>query len=558
MKRSFQIAFPLVFALALVLAVAAAADAAITDPVRVDSGMLSGTTGSSPDVRVYKGIPFAAPPIGPLRWKAPQPVTPWDDIRKADAFGPRCMQGGGGGGRGAGRQAGTGRQGAARQGGARQGAPVDAAQPPAAAQQPTSEDCLYLNIWTTAASSSERRPVIVWSYGGAYSGGAGSLPQYDGEALAKKGVVFVTYNYRLGPFGFFAHPELTRESGHNASGNYGVMDLAATLRWVQKNIAAFGGDPNRVTLMGESAGGGLLSTLVGSPQGKGLFKRAISESATWSGVRQEPMTTLAQAEAIGKQAAEKIGAHSLADLRAKPADEILRDLPAGRPIVDGWWVPEDLSIIYAQGRQNPADVLLGSNKDEGRFPFFGLPNGDAKKFVEDARERFGAEADAFLKLYPAGSDEQAHESQLAAFRDEVAWGMRHWAESTAQHGKGKAYLFYFTHEPPAAPGQPSRGAIHTAEIPYAFDNLAKNREWPEVDRKLADEMSSYWVNFAATGDPNGTGLPVWPQFKPKASEKAMILGDTVQAGTSLDAARAAFFDAAFAKYATRTAGRTAN
>jgi para-nitrobenzyl esterase len=520
-------------ALVCILGIAPLAAASIADPVKIDSGLVSGTAGSSASVRVFKGIPFAAPPVGPLRWKAPHLPASWDGVRRADAFGPRCVQGGGGGGRrGAGRQGlddGTGRQAAPQAG------------PP---QQPMNEDCLYLNVWTAAGSAGEKRPVIVWSYGGAYTVGAGSLPQYDGEALAKKGVVFVTYNYRLGPLGFFAHPDLTKESGHNASGNYGVMDLAAALRWVQKNIAAFGGDPARVTLMGESAGGGLLSCLVGSPQGKGLFRRAISESATWAGVRQEAMMTLAQAEEIGKQAATKVGAISIADLRAKPADDILRELPAGRPIVDGWYIPEDLSIVFAQGRQNQADVLVGSNKDEGGFPFFGLPNGNAQQFIQQARERFGDRADQFLKLYPAGSDAQSNASQLAAFRDEIAWGMRRWAESTARNGKGKAYLFYFTHEPPSPPGQPGRGAIHTAEIPYVFNNPPAGREWPDIDRRLADTMSSYWVHFAANGDPNGTGLPAWPQYKPRTSEKAMILGDTVEAGTSLDAARVAFYESA--------------
>ena len=230
---------------------------------------------------MFKGIPFAAPPVGPLRWKAPQPAAKWDGVRKAEAFGPRCMQGGGGGGRG------------------REGAPP----PP-----PTSEDCLYVNIWTAAASASAKLPVMVWSYGGAFTGGAGSLPGYDGEALAKKGVVFVTYNYRLGPFGFYAHPELTKESGRNASGNYGVMDLAAALKWVQANIAAFGGDPGRVTLVGESAGAALESVLAGSKEGRGLYHRVIAQSASWSGVRMEKMMTLAEAEQAGKDAAAKIGA----------------------------------------------------------------------------------------------------------------------------------------------------------------------------------------------------------------------------------------------------------
>ncbi len=282
---------------ASVLFVATAASAAVTEPVKTDAGLVAGVAGNNPDVRVFKGIPFAAPPVGPLRWKAPQPAAKWDGVRKAEAFGPRCMQGGGGGGRG------------------REGAPP----PP-----PTSEDCLYVNIWTAAPSASAKLPVMVWSYGGAFTGGAGSLPGYDGEALAKKGVVFVTYNYRLGPFGFYAHPELTKESGRKASGNYGVMDLAAALKWVQANIAAFGGDPGRVTLVGESAGAALESVLAGSKEGRGLYHRIIAQSASWSGVRMEKMMTLAEAEQAGRDAALKIGADTLAGLRAKPADEIMK------------------------------------------------------------------------------------------------------------------------------------------------------------------------------------------------------------------------------------------
>jgi para-nitrobenzyl esterase len=237
-----------------------------------------------------------------------------------------------------------------------------------------SEDCLSINVWTSASSASAKLPVMVWSYGGAFTGGAGSLPGYDGEALARKGVVFVTYNYRLGPFGFYAHPELTRESGHNASGNYGVMDLAAALKWVQTNIAAFGGDPGRVTLVGESAGAALESVLAGSKEGRGLYHRVIAESASWSGVRMEKMQTLAEAEQAGKDAAAKTGASTIAELRARPADEIMK-MPGGRPIVDGWYVTEDLSITYARSRQADVDVLVGSNENEAGFPFFGVPRG---------------------------------------------------------------------------------------------------------------------------------------------------------------------------------------
>ncbi len=281
------------------------ATAAASDSVRLDTGLVSGTSGTSADIRVYKGIPFAAPPVGALRWRAPQPAARWEGVRKADQFGARCMQGGGPGG------------------------------------QPMSEDCLFVNVWTGARSPSERRPVMVWSYGGAFAGGAGSLPGYDGENLARKGVVVVTYNYRLGPFGWFSHPELSKESGHNASGNQGLMDAIALLKWVQRNIAAFGGDPRNVTIFGESAGGILVAALLGSPEAKGLFQRAISESGGWMGVSIAPMMTLAEAEQSGTQVASSMGATSLAELRAKSAEELQKGGRGQRPIVDGWYIRED-------------------------------------------------------------------------------------------------------------------------------------------------------------------------------------------------------------------------
>src|SRR5580658_3447125 len=251
-------------------------NAAIDAPVKLDSGMVSGITGTNPEVRVFKGIPFAAPPTGNLRWRAPQPVAHWDGVRKGDQFGPVCMQ---------------------------QSRPGSTPAP--------SEDCLYVNVWTGAKAATERLPVIVWTYGGGFTSGSGSEGRYDGEALAKKGAVVVTYNYRLGMFGFFAHPELTAESGHNASGNYGMMDAFAVLRWVQKNIAAFGGDPRKVTIDGESAGAILVAAMVGSPEGKGLFQRAMAQSGAWMGLSIAKMRTREQAEAAGKTAA---GAHTIAEL----------------------------------------------------------------------------------------------------------------------------------------------------------------------------------------------------------------------------------------------------
>ena len=498
---------------AAMLFASTAASAAITEPVKLDSGLVSGAAGTDAAVRVFKGIPFAAPPVGPLRWKAPQPPAKWDSVKQAIAFGPRCTQGGGGG----------------RAGG-----------PPA---PPTSEDCLYINVWTAASSSSAKLPVMVWSYGGAFTGGAGSLPGYDGEAMAKKGVVFVTYNYRLGPFGFFAHPELTKESGHSASGNYGVMDLHAALKWVHNNIAAFGGDPGRVTLVGESAGAALESVLVGSREARGLYHGVIAESASWSGVRMEKMQTLADAEAAGKENAQKIGANSLADLRAKSADEIMKMAP-GRPIVDGWYVMEDLSRAYAAGRQTDVDVLVGSNQNEAGFAFFGVPKGTASEFAAQIKDRFADRADQFLKIYPAGNDAESNASQIASFNDEIAWNMRSWAMSEARRGKGKAFLYFFTRVPPANGNQPNRGAIHTAEIPYALGNAGRN--WTDADRKLSDVMTSYWVNFATAGDPNGKSLPEWPQFLQQYGN-AMMLGDRVEPVQTLSADKIALYDYAFAR-----------
>ena len=510
-------------------AFAAIVSAAVSEPIHIDSGMVSGIAGKDSNVRVYKGIPFAAPPVGDLRWRAPQPVAKWDGVRMADHFGPTCTAGAGGfgGGRGQGK------------GGAPKGDQAKAA-PPAPAGPAPSEDCLYLNVWTPAKSSSDRLPVIVWNYGGGFTGGSGSEPRYDGEALAKKGVVFVTYNYRLGIFGFFAHPELTAESGHNASGNYGMMDLVATLRWVQKNIAAFGGDPRRVTIAGESAGAILVSAMVGSPEGKGLFQRAIAQSGAWMGLGAGKMRTREQAEAAGKAAA---GTHSLPELRAMSTQEIsqnVRGVQAGI-IIDGWMVPEDESITYSQGKQNNVDVLIGSNRDEGTF--FGSGNTTSEQSNNRARQTFVDLADEFLQLYPAASDEQARASGLARSRDELGWHMRTWAELQTKRGR-KAYLFYFTHVPP---GSGERGATHTAELAYVFNNPPANGSWTEADQKLADMMSSYWANFAATGDPNGKGLPNWSAYNPKSNDaKAMVLGDAVEFGPQIEQQRLAFFDKYYA------------
>ena len=503
--------------------------ASIPDPVRTDAGQLSGVTLAS-GVRAFKGIPFAAPPIGNLRWKPAQPVAKWDGVRKTERFGNVCPQ---------------------PKGRGRLNVSVDLPDSP-----PASEDCLTLNVWTAAASASERRPVMVWIFGGAFSEGAGSSPHNDGEALARKGVVVVTLNYRLAAFGFFSHPELTKESGKHASGNQAMSDNIAALKWVQKNIAAFGGDPNNVTIFGESAGAMFVAALVGSPEAKGLFHRGISESGAFMGLSMAQMRTRASAEqpTPGRGGAPAAPLPSLAELRGKSTDEITASVRGAGLIIDGWMVPEDLSITFAQGRQNAVDVLVGSNKDEGSF---NAGTVTVAQWSARVKQRWGDLADKYLALYPAGSDEEATTSSQRAFADEMFWHMRVFAADQAKKGK-KAWVYYFTHEPPTDPTKRNLRATHTAEIPYVFNNLKAPRVYPDgsspelasasaKDGEFAETVSSYWVNFAKTGDPNGKSLPPWPAFRDASSGRAMNLG---QQGEPPSAAKLALYDQLYAKQMT--------
>ncbi len=524
--------------LVLVGAVAASTStrAAITDPIRIEPGQISGTTQDG--VRVYKGIPFGAPPLGELRWRAPRPVAKWTGVRAADQFGNVCVQ-----------AKGVGRVNVA----------TDLPDSPK-----ISEDCLYLNVWTAANSASEKRPVMVWIYGGAYSEGSGSSPHNDGTALAKKGAIVVSFNYRLGAFGFFSHPELTAESGHSASGNQALLDTIATLRWVKTNIAAFGGDPNNVTIFGESAGAAMSAALVGSPETKGLFNRAISESGAWMGLSMARARSRVDAErppaprggGPGAAAAAAPVQRSLAELRAMPTEEVSRVARGAGMIIDGWIIPEDQSITFADGRQNAVDVLVGSNKDEGTFSSQPVT---AQAWQQRVRGQWGDLADEYLKLYPGNTDAEATNSSQRQFADTLHWHMRIYADAMARKGR-KAYLFYFTHEPPPTAGQPAMKATHTSEIPYVFNNLKAARVYPDnssieltstskADIELADRVSSYWVNFARTGDPNGKGsdgtpLPPWPAYKDKASSSPMLLGPAAPVPS---AAQMAIYDKQYAK-----------
>lgn len=475
MTTRFRLSVTLAAVLAVVSASTVTMPAAISDPVTVAQGQVAGVTLPS-GVRAFKGIPFAAPPIGPLRWKDPQPATRWEGVRKAEAFSDVCVQ-------------------PSQKNRVPNNVTVDLPDSPK-----TSEDCLYLNVWTAAGRARERRPVMVWIFGGAYTEGGGSSKHNDGENLAKKGVVLVTFNYRVGPFGFFSHPELTKESGRNASGNQALADSIAALQWVKANIAAFGGDPNNVTIFGESAGAAMVGGLIGSPVAKGLFHRAITQSGAWMGLGMGPMTPREQAERTAMivpgrgRGRGDAGAQpppppppvpSLSALRAMSTEEITRTVRGAGMIIDGYIVPEDLSITFAAGRQNAVDVIAGSNKDE--------------------HTSLGGQV---------------------AFRDTLAWAMRLLAERQRAVGR-KAYWYYFTHEPPVEPGVKDLKATHATEIVYAFDNLWAPRVIPDLssptlamaspkDRAMAAQMSSYWVNFAKTGNPNGKGLPSWAPFSDRS------------------------------------------
>ena len=515
--------------------------AMVPEQVKIDSGTVAGTISGQPTVRVFKGIPFAAPPLGENRWKAPQPVAKWDGVRKADAFGAPCAAGappagrGGGGGRGA-------------------AAPGAAPQAPAAPpREPArAEDCLYLNVWTSATSANDKRPVMVWIYGGGFTGGSGGLAWYDGENLASKGPVIVTLNYRLGSLGFFAHPELAKESGHNASGNYGMMDAIAALQWVKKNINAFGGDPNNVTIAGESAGAIMVGALLGSPQAKGLYHRAIAESGGWMGLTMGRMASGQTAQANGAKTMDALGVKTIAELRAKPMNE-LTGLSAGGLVVDGYLIPEDVSLTFMNGKQHAVDVLTGSNKDEANFgvcPGVGGRGGGpaltADAFKTNAQRKFGEAAGEYLKLYTVSSDAEAPSAAHEACADEINWNMRQWAVAQAKAGK-KAYTYFFTRIPTLNGAPSPQGATHTAEISYAWNNPKgqATQTWNDVDTKLADTMSSYWVNFITKGDPNGNGLPKWPEYKDLANGRVMVLGDTVQVESAAPTAKLSFYQAAY-------------
>ena len=420
-------------------------------------------------------------------------------------------------------------------------------------RQPLSEDCLYLNVWTGAKSAGEKLPVLVYIHGGGFQQGSGSVDIYDGEGLAQKGLIVVTINYRLGVFGFFAHPELTKESAHQVSGNYGLLDQIAALEWVHRNIEAFGGDPGNVTIDGQSAGAHSINYLVATPLTHGLIQRAISESGgmfipttpgVTDGLASGQTPYLKDAEAQGLKFAENHKAATIAALRAMPAKELMGRGATGTPVVDGYVLPSDVYTIFATGKQNDIPMIVGWNSGDGT-PFAGNSGfpATAAGFPEAAQKRFGTMAPDFLKAFPVKTDEDAVHAQAAVARDQMfAWSSRTWGRLQAKTGKSKIYLYYWDHVPPGRPESAAFGAFHSSEITYAQNNLSTwDLPWTSEDRKLADTMSSYWVNFAKTGSPNVAGLPAWPDFNRK-DEQSMHFTATPGAIPTPHKAELDFFD----------------
>jgi len=477
--------------------------------VTTANGAVEGVAEKS-GVRSFKGIPFAAPPVGDLRWKEPQPVKNWTGVRKADKFGPRAMQ-----------------------------RPIFGDMN--FRSDGVSEDCLYLNVWTPAKTGTERLPVLVYFYGGGFVAGDGSEPRYDGESMARKGIVALTVNYRLGLFGFLAHPELTKESPHQASGNYGLMDQRAALQWVQQNIAAFGGDPGQVTIAGESAGSYSVSAQMASPQSKNLIARAIGESGSMLAL--QPTTTLAKGEEGGVKFAAEVGANSLAALRAMPAATLLEATAKPGvawfwPVVDGYFLPKPPTEIFRAGEQARVPLMAGWNSEEMNYrALLGQDQPTPENYAKAVQKVYGDKAPEVMQLYPATTEEEVMQAATDLAGDRFI-GYSTWKllDLHARTGGQPVYRYYYERPRPAmtpemgdaAPGlaggvvrgkdadavktPPSRGASHSAEIEYAMGNLSTNKvyAWTPEDYKVSETMQAYFANFIKKGDPNGPGLPQWP------------------------------------------------
>ncbi len=529
----------------------------MADTVRTEEGRLRGLVTADGVVRAFKGIPYAEPPVGPLRWRPPRPPAAWEGVRRADSYGPVAPQ------------------------------PLMPERSLYfAGREPQSEDCLYLNVWT-AAEEGDRRPVFVWFHMGAYLFGSGSASPggrslYDGEQLARQGAVVVTLNHRLGRLGFLAHPELTAESEHGASGNYGLMDHVAALEWVQRNIAAFGGDSGCVTICGLSAGSYTVSHLMASPPARGLFHRAIGQSGAAFGPAGETcgqndlIQDLAAGERTGARLAEALGARSLDELRALsperlmavplPSDEPARwtmnlgperfgrgSFESGYPVVDGHVLPTEVQRVFAAGEQQDVPLITGWVANESA----GVPGvATLADHLADAQEEYGDMAGRFLELYPANTDEEAYRASATSVADRIFvaqnWA---WARLHSRSAGSRTFLYHWSRVPPIPPSaglvERDPGAFHSAEVPYVFRHIGheghgRDWDWTATDERLSDVISAYWLAFAETGDPNRAGLPEWPAFD-EASPVAMHFRDEPAPGAVPDADKLAFWDAYYAR-----------
>jgi para-nitrobenzyl esterase len=512
----------LLFVVALVVAITVTPLSGCGKPVQesqemvvaLDSGKIRGTLVDG--VWTYLGIPFAAPPVGELRWREPQPVKSWEGIRDCNNYGLACPQ--------------------------PKSLFYDVGQ--------TGEDCLYLNVWTPATSPDGNLPVMVWIHGGSFNTGAGSIDMYNGKNLARQNVVLVTINYRLGPLGFLSHPSLSKESTQGVSGNYGLLDQIAALKWVQKNVQAFGGNPDLVTIFGESAGAMCVCDLMISPLADGLFQRAIAQSGSFGDAyplnRED---TVEKAENTGREIAVKLGCDTASDvlaaMRQRTADEVVKAAFTGydpnggtkmRPVIDGWVIPENPWSLFSAGKQQKVPLLIGTNADEGSIfvypdPKVLLMSGqDYQEYVKSLYKDHAAEV---LALFPATSkwDVPAAVSKLRTIMSFSA-GALHAADTTSLNAP-PVYMYRFTRIPDTA--LKIFGAFHGLEIFYVFGNLRAGRvSIPDntADVLLSEEMMKYWANFATSGDPNGPGLQKWPAYT-KETGQYIGFGNEITAGSGL-------------------------
>jgi para-nitrobenzyl esterase len=448
-------------------------DHEITSVLETENGLLQGIVNETGSVMSFKGIPYAKAPVGDLRWREPQLADSWEGVRDARTFGTSAMQ----------NQIFT-------------HLPRGPWTEEFMVQNAVGEDCLFLNVWTPTKKVDDKLPVLVFLHGGAFREGSGSIDTYQGEELARKGIIVVTINYRLGVFGFLAHPELTAESEHHSSGNYGFLDQLAALKWVQRNIEWFGGDAGKVTLAGQSAGAASVSVLTASPLAKGLFQRAITQSGSRLMGGFGGPVRLSDAEELGREFARLNGVETIAELRAMTAGQILKaTMPTGRfgGNIDGYLQTEDVQKVFEKGRQNDTPFMTGLNADETRY------RGDT--------------AHEFRSLYHPESKEILDASIKQAGQEQSRLNAYLWLEHRSATSKTPGYVYYFDRAIPW-PEHPQFGAFHTGEIPYVFNNLKMlDRPWTHVDTMVADYMSSYWANFVKNGDPNGPDLPVWAPYE---------------------------------------------